>query len=74
MELWFTLWLFGCSLLILSWYCHQLALEKGYPPWLFALLGLVPLLNFFSLLLLYLLPDKNTHLHQVYFSKYRQRP
>lgn len=74
MELWFTIWLFGCSLLILSWYCHQLAQEKGYLPWLFALFGLVPLLNFISLLVLYLLPDKNAKMHQVYFSKHRQRP
>lgn len=74
MELWFAVTIFTASLLILSWYCHQLANEKGYQPWVFALLGLIPLLNFFSLLLLYLLPDKHASEHQLYFSKYRQRP
>lgn len=74
MELWFAVTIFTASLLILSWYCHQLATEKGYQPWIFALLGLIPVLNFFSLLLLYLLPDKNASEHQLYFSKYRQRP
>jgi hypothetical protein len=74
MELWFAGWLFGCSLIILSWYCHQLAAEKGYSPWLFAVLGLLPVLNFFSLMLLYLLQDKHAEEHRVYFSKFRQRP
>ncbi len=74
MDLWFAGWLFVCSLLILSWYCYQLAIEKGYHPWLFAVLGLLPVLNFFSLILLYLLPDRRADEHRVYFSKHRQRP
>ncbi len=72
MELWYAIGLFAVSLVILSWYCYQLAQEKGYSPWLFALLGLIPVLNFFSLLLLYLLPDKFAAEHKLYFSKYRQ--
>jgi len=72
MELWFSVGIFSVSLCILSWYCYQLAAEKGYQPWLFALLGLLPVINFFSLFLLYLLQDKFAAEHQLYFSKSRQ--
>jgi hypothetical protein len=72
MELWFTVGLLTISVAVLSWYCFQLARDKGYNPWVFGGLGLVPMLNFFSLVLLYLLPDKFAAEHKLYFSKLRQ--
>jgi magnesium-transporting ATPase (P-type) len=72
MELWFAFTLLTISLAILSWYCFQLAIEKGYNPWLFGCLGLIPVVNFFSLVLLYALPDKFAAQHKLYFSKFRQ--
>lgn len=74
MDLWFSLILFSCSQIVLSWYCYQLATEKGYPAALFAAGGLLPVFNLIVLMLLLLLPDKKLHEHQLYFSKYRQRP
>jgi hypothetical protein len=74
MDLWFSAVLFTASQLILSWYCAQLAKEKGYSPTWFAAFGLLPVMNLFSLMMLLLLPDKKLHEHQLYFSKYRQRP
>jgi hypothetical protein len=74
MDLWFSTVLFTASQFILSWYCAQLAKEKGYTPTWFAIFGLLPVLNLFSLMMLLLLPDKKLQEHQLYFSKYRQRP
>ncbi len=74
MDIWFSLILFCASQLILGWYNYQLATEKGYSAPLFACAGLLPLLNLFVLMLLLLLPDRRLAEHQLYFSKFRQRP
>ncbi|WP_430458337.1 hypothetical protein [Rheinheimera sp.] len=74
MDIWFSLILLAASQIILCWYSYQLAIEKGYPALLFAGAGLLPLLNLIALMLLLLLPDRRLAEHQLYFSKFRQRP
>jgi len=74
MDIWFSVILFSASQIILCWYSYQLAAEKGYSPRLFALTGLLPLFNLVALMLLLLLPDRRLTEHQLYFSKFRQRP
>jgi hypothetical protein len=74
MDIWFSLIIFAASQIILCWYSYQLATEKGYSPRIFAIAGLLPLLNLATLMLLLLLPDRRLAEHQLYFSKFRQRP
>lgn len=74
MDIWFSLILFSASQLILSWYSHQLATEKGYSARIFACAGLLPVFNLFALMLLLFLPDRRLAEHRLYFSKFRQRP
>lgn len=45
-----------CGLLAFWWGCVQLAVAKGYSPWLGAALGL---LNFIGIIILGVLPDKH---------------
>lgn len=74
MDPWFSLVLLTCSQLILCWYCHQLANEKGYSQSLFAVAGILPLFSLVALMLLLLLPDRRLEQRRVYFSQHRQRP
>lgn len=71
---WLTIFLMILSQIALSWYCSQLAEEKGYSAALFASLGILPLLNLLSLLALLLLPDRRLAEHRLHFSKHRQHP
>lgn len=54
-------WTFGLLLLTqiaLSWYCRELAYEKGYWPPLFASFGIIPVFNFCVIIWLLLAPDR----------------
>ncbi len=71
---WLTIVLMILSQLALSWYCSQLAEEKGYSAALFASIGILPLINLLGLLALLLLPDRRLAEHRLYISKHRQQP
>lgn len=71
---WLTIVLMIVSQMALSWYCSQLAEEKGYAAALFASLGIIPLVNLIALLMLLLLPDRRLAEHRLHFSKHRQQP
>lgn len=58
MDIQFLLALLGVSLALQSWYCYLLAKEKGKQAWIYALFGVIPLLNCAVLVMLYRLPDK----------------
>ena len=71
---WLTIVLMIVSQVALSWYCSQLAEEKGYSAALFASLGIIPLVNLIALLMLLVLPDRRLAEHRLHFSKHRQQP
>lgn len=71
---WLTIVLMIVSQVALSWYCSQLAEEKGYSAALFASLGIIPLVNLIALLMLLLLTDRRLAEHRLHFSKHRQQP
>ncbi len=72
MDPWFSAVLLSCSQIILSWYCYQLAGEKGYNHSFFAVCGILPVVSLVGLMLLLLLPERGPQ--RVYFSRHRQRP
>lgn len=71
---WLTIFLMIISQIALSWYCSQLAEEKGYSGPLFASLGIIPIINLIALLLLLLMADRRLAEHKLHFSKHRQHP
>jgi len=74
MDPWFSAVLLCCSQIILCWYCHQLANEKGYSHSLFAVCGIIPIVSLVALMLLLVLPERGPVQQSLYFSRQRPRP